>query len=855
MSRGGRISQKHYAEKLGCKKTVLKRRAELVLIEYQGKLGDLLSNNDRHLPAMRIWLEEMLANSQLEVRGKRVSRRQVAKHFNVPAIELNRCVNVRALMHEFDAKVSSGYLPELIQSKIDMVREILASKACPIEPQRSAVSHNRLAQLADVHLAALARAPFSELVARKDDEIRQALEASRIDPFFGRVYQFSDLVPQFSLVFLEKVACAFREIYESKSQSSAIDGYKVLKLSLKWIAAGENEWCRAVLNSINAGEVPNQADWSGALESYSAQRISVASSTGLSTTNDAIRTLSRLAEGFARLGVTPALVDPLAGIRYAKRKRARRKSVAEAGFASIGVKDEAAKPYTEFAREILHQAGAGYDVKVEGAEDFLAGITSEIADFKASNSPNLAETILQVINRRLDAIHSHAASLVERWAAHYARGRALRQCATIDPQTYYSVYCSSDVPVAVRRAWLNDNFSVGSGAENKETERALGNLLSIIDAHYDGVVPGDRNTRAREESGTFFNRRYREHGGIDFVDAYSTPHSDAYCAALTLYLCESGANLAVGRALLADCLQPSDLPGYIRVTGHKARAQGKPIYVELGTNSSAARALTWIRDAGATVRFLATDGKRDLLFVRREGERRELFSPYVFADWFKKFCAGIPELSGIQLLPSMLRPSVLLKVALENNGRIQAGMAIGQHTESVSQGYQNKWPTRLLYDVQIRKFQTTLESVIVQNISSAAARLGISAEEFGARIEALQKTGFGTFCMDRLGNPRSQGTQCTTVDCWNDCPQMVFVAEVEAVATLQIWQRALRDAQPIWERDRPERWDKVWLPWLCLIDVIEEKMARGPLLRVWELAAARRAGVELSPNFVPPRPW
>lgn len=83
----------------------------------------------------------------------------------------------------------------------------------------------------------------------------------------------------------------------------------------------------------------------------------------------------------------------------------------------------------------------------------------------------------------------------------------------------------------------------------------------------------------------------------------------------------------------------------------------------------------------------------------------------------------------------------------------------------------------------------------------------------------------------------------------------MIVAQVEVIAALQIWQTSLRIAQPDWERDRPERWDAVWLPWLCLTDVVAEKMKRGPLIKVWKAAIALVKEMCSQPNFIPPKPY
>ena len=323
---------------------------------------------------------------------------------------------------------------------------------------------------------------------------------------------------------------------------------------------------------------------------------------------------------------------------------------------------------------------------------------------------------------------------------------------------------------------------------------------------------------------------------------------------MTLYLLDSGANVSVGRTLDEDCMEASDLESHFRITGSKARAQGKPIIVDLPEHSPAVKAIHWLRSASRRLKARAGDDS-DRLFLMKIGARVQLMTPHWYTNWFKAFCSSTPGLQGLGLTPNMLRPSVLLHAALSNDGRLATGMAIAQHGLAVSQGYQNKFPTRLLYDQNVRRFHAAFETLVMSGIEDAAKKLGITTEQFEARLGDLRPTGLGTFCRDPRGRPGSGTSRCSTMDCWNDCPNLMIMAEVEAIAALQIWQTSLRAVQPEWERDRPERWDEVWLPWLCLTDVVAEKMTRGPLIKVWKAATDLVAKMSSEPNFVPPQPW
>ena len=430
-------------------------------------------------------------------------------------------------------------------------------------------------------------------------------------------------------------------------------------------------------------------------------------------------------------------------------------------------------------------------------------------------------------------------------------GQNLLLFANIDGESFERDYFGGTLSAVNRTVLLRAYFPRPEHATEDENKRGVANLLALITQCYGGIPP-EGGAGEMGPKGQFFAKRYRSYGGLRTILPMLNPSSDAIGAALTLYLIDSGANVSVGRTLDRECCKPSDLEQYKRITGNKLRAKGKPIIVDLPETSPSIRAIAWLLSAGDKFPSSATQDV-DKLFLMRIGGRVQLMTPHWYTNWFKAFASKSPGLEGLRLLPNMIRPSVLLHATLSNDGRLATGLAIGQHTEGVTQGYQQKWPTRLIYDTNIRKFTSAFETLVMSGVKDAASRLGITATQFEARLGDLRPTGLGTFCRDQRKRPGIVG-QCS-MDCWNECPNILIVAEVEAVSALQIWQASLRSAQPEWERDRPERWDEVWLPWLCLADVLEEKMARGSLVKIWNEARKRTSILSSQPGYAPPKPW
>ena len=729
---------------------------------------------------------------------------------------------------------------------LDRLRKELESKKCKLTKGQTRVNRVVLAAKLGLSPVALDSAPCLALVEAKD---AQLMELATADPttaiFQNRVFIFGD-IDAWSESFLARSANRFGQVFEGSSEGTAKANYLALRKALVWIGSSSNPHCRAVVSNSREGQIKGES-WEEAVHAYrefylssaDGKKSPISASTQIGCLNSAFRALS---SG----GVVPALSLPLMGVKNASRKAGHRKSLAE----TVGADEASKSRYIEFARSAMQQAGRKYGVSIEGdAFDFLRTLESETGEGSELPS-NPAEAVLMLVTKRINVLVQHAEAVLRRWVARREEGRELLANTSIDAGSFAGLWGHKNR--TERIAMIRDWFPISSPLLNEHRKTGIGNLLAVAEANFDGLLPGKQ---AIETFGQFFQKRYLEYGGFYEIDSYLNPHRDACFAALTLYLCESGANLAVARTLDADCIEDSDLPGYVRITGHKARAKGKPIIVDLPRKSATIEALSWLREETVRIRRKLTEPDSSLLFLVRVGERCQSMSVNRYSAWFTSFAAKIPGLEGLRLTPSMIRPTVLLRSALENDGRLQVGMAIGQHTQQVTQGYQVKWPTRLLYDQHLRRFQEAFETLVIRNIDAAAEKLGIEPQEFKRRLETLRETGLGTYCKDPFGRPESKGEQCTTLDCWNSCPQMVIVAEIESIALLQIWQGALRVVRPNWERDQPDRWDAVWLPWLSLIDAIEEKMSRGPLLKIWNQARARRKTIESTVQFVPPNPW
>lgn len=851
-AKDGKVNRSHYARLLGCTPGALSSLRH-VFSEYEKDLS-IATGPMRHFSDMRTWLEDAYASKRLRFDGNILERDAFAKHFKLRGgTFMLRYDAIRNLLHEFDDRArSEGYISAERQTDLQRLQVELANQPA-LNKDHLTINETALAAKLGIRSTCFREPAFRDLIQKQEAAILRLASESKINPYFHkRVYPFDTLTPPWPVKFLERVGERFFVVYSGKSPDHTKKAYLQLYNALSFIGLSADKHCQQVLRQATEhGRIHDGDAWEEALHGYRAHILSHIRS-GAVGADSADTIIAVLRNTFAQFGpsLVPETSVPLPGVRLARVRSGHLRSIAE-------TKAEPAEEdhYANFARERLREINDKFGVLLETGEStaFLNSLSSEHA-LGAAREADIPAAIRQVLRQRLDLLQKEAAAIVDNAAEAHEQGQELLSSSRIDSAEFQREYFGRAPGDRNRRPILRTHFPLPETIERDGETLGIANLLRLIEDLYAGIPP-EGGSNSVGPHGQFFAKRYLDYGGLQTIMPMMIPAPDVAGAVLTLYLIESGANVSVGRTLEEACLESSDLDGHVRITGNKARAKGKPIIVDLPENSPAVRAIKWFHTTSTRVRASATSD-RDRLFLMRMGGRAQLMTSHWYTSWFKRFSASIPALKELELTPAMLRPSVLLHASLSNDGRLATGLALGQHSLAISRGYQVKFPTKLLYDENVRRFQAAFETLVMSGVEEAATKLGITPDEFSARLSEMRPTGLGTYCRDQRGRPgRTTAGKCSTLDCWNDCPHLLIVAEVESIAALQIWQSSLRSVQPEWERDRPERWDEVWLPWLCLTDVVAEKMARGPQLKIWNDAKKFAQEVLSLPHFVPPKPW
>jgi hypothetical protein len=843
-SRGNRISRKHYAELLDVDKGYLGLKLGEIFVEFEQQ-QKVATGPMAKFDEMRSWLAEQYQQRTLEFLRGKLDRRPFEQQFGLKGGSYSiRHQQIRDLLITFDERArSEGYLDRVRCAELEAVRKIVAANP-PLNRDRLTINRAEIWSKLQIKKLDRIDPKVDGLIRPIEEAILADAVTSKIDPLLhGRRWDFRIQGHADLAAFCTRVGDEFRKAFGVRNEQTTKGTYQAYVRAITWIANSSDHDCAKVTEQARTtGRVQDEVAWENALYNYRAHLKAACKQGNLEITNanSMIKALRSMLQTLSAARIVPELSRELANIKYRRSAKHRPSIVEQAAHGSSQV------DYATFVRNTFKACRNPEALGVEAEDEaFIQSIAQAAATV---GLPEPSEAILHVLRDRMERLSTAAAELVEAAQASLARGAITRAKADIDAATFAETYLSANLRRQEKNALLRRYFPVPITVEDKE--RATANMLALIEHQFGGVMPTLSGRSAKGAWGQFFHHRIREIGGVANLEPMLAPTAEAVSAVLSLYLLESGANVEVGRSLLRTGIRKSDVAGHINIVGFKKRKGGAPIIADLPRSGRAASALTWLLNANEEISKRSAEA--DCLFIARCQSRVQVVTDFTYRAWFKTLAAKA-RLGDLDLVPNMLRPSVLLEAALSNDGRLAVGMAIGQHSLTVTQGYQQKAPVRLLYDAQIRRFQEILEAAVLSGVPKAAVRLGQPSASISERAHELINTGLGTFCTKVLGRPGER--RCSSLSCWDDCPNMVIVARAEPIAWLQIWRESLRRAEGDWMRDQPDRWERLWLPWMCLIDVVEEQMRRGKNLLVWREAERLALTMKSKAGFVPPQPW
>ncbi len=824
---------------------------------FTGSKYDLLADK------VRAWLEEQWACGTVPVESGIVIRKAIAAALDFPIGQFSRNTALRDVVRRFDARVTAEGLPDSrIRTALALLENIESRwRASPgsVPLYRGRINRVEVGRLLKFSPQELSQVPqLSTALDKADREFADPVFGAGSEPLgeatslptglnpyvaaHKRWYHFSDLEGSFGSAFLRTLASGF-----ARSVSGLVSGkaqYRGLRGILELIAARPDEFADLIAAARQTGQVPAEA-WERAAWAW---RDEVAARVGASPLKDAgahalIKAARRALDLCADMGVLPR-VRALRGIRGARAKAQARPVLAAA---------EPAQADPIF--QALQQAAATVDVRVEPEEArmFLANIAAERAG-RTDLPTDPVQAIRQINQERLDALRRCAEADFQLWSGHLEEGRRLLSEADIAPDQIAAFFAGGDRP---------RDHAGGPFSEKVPLRLRQARYLAYVDYAHGGLVPRADPDIIREY-GQVFSKLHRSLGNSTLLEAFLNPHPHALTAAMVLYLVESGSNLAVGRGLPADYWSPSDLPGHRTVSGTKARARGKAIVSDLPVKDkgrlTAVQALDRLKEMSARYRAAARGETAGLLFLHRPQSAVKPLSEHLLTTYFAEFLDRHETLRGLKITPSMIRPSVLMQRALNDDGSIKAAQILGQHAsaDTTDRSYTGAWPIRELRQRKIREFMRLYQMASIAGVEGAASKLGIAVADAAILFERAMRTGLGTACL--LPNAGLQpgtraGETCHALDGCVGCKAQIVTLEPDLIADLLLWQESLIACRTEWEAERHDRWAGIWLPWLAFCDVVVEQMKRGPEAAILRRARALADQIKSRDDYVAPKPW
>ena len=815
------------------------------------------------LPAIRARLEQCKASGTLPLTNLgTLNRSAVLREFApdnkwVSSI-LRKNPEVKALLDEYDVtEDDERYTPYKYDALEKKLQALLDSDELELRYARK-ISRKWLARKLGVRNTIFSKTPkLDTLIRKKQAELDQRqrrgttatafrihgaehinLGATPYSNAHRRVFDFSDLIPEYGLEFTEQVATTF--IAVAGDLVAARAERRRLVHFLTWLAAlSETTMARQMRDRqpVDPREFTRVALLYQQEITYDAPRTSKRiGSTGFGI-------IERLGEA----SLFPCVRFPRMVDRRWRRMKNPRPSLAEAPNVDADAKQ---------ILEATETASKYRDIVIDAGKDAIAfSQTLAIERARRADLPeSLPEAIRVLCEERLVELRKAASAFVEPWRETYKEGRELIAQAEYDGAQIFAMLERERANGIQTGRW---NALVGRLFPPAERRRALANLLAMIEAKFHGICPNGEH----DDWAQFWIARYRNVGGARAVQAYLCPPTRVVSAIVCLYLCESGVNSDVAVRMKPSAIRPSKRPRHIIVTGRKARARNRAIFSELPIRrtvegcTSAAEALLFYVDAVRGLR----NGHEDLpLFVHVSQNRlKALNDLHLYRD-FSAIAATSERLASLQICPTMIRSTVLLSMQLRNPNSIEAVQNFAQHnSDTTTMGYVAKLPYRMILEERVRRFSDTIEVVISSR--DTWEKMGRPVARWHEAIQSARRTGLGVWCRDPEAGAQPdvpEGTTCHAVDRCLGCSKVLVVADEESVADMIVWSKALEDAEPAWLDSNPERWTEHWVPWRAFFEVVlNEKITRGVLAtikkRAIEVAAARMA----RPRFKAPQPW
>lgn len=620
----------------------------------------------------------------------------------------------------------------------------------------------------------------------------------------NRTFDFSPLALVLPTPLATKVAKTLCAYFQRFARKTAVGRFQEFMAFGKWLSKDQSVSQRFMAESTTKEIWPNQL-WIQSLNRWS-DVLRKRHGTHYTTLAECFGNLYLCLDALAHAGIVPHTSKPALPRNYHMVGK-RRPSLSELQ----GISEAANNVLTDVQKEVLKRVG---DAESDEARRYAALLASIIPRELAHDEVSFAEALQRHNRQLLDSIRRVSEETFIHWQEQYRLGQQLIAAAEEE---------SADWLTQVFQA-KTEHFGelLNRWFPTSDEQRARGRFLRALATLYGDQVPSE----SKVANPSRYRHLVRRFGGRHSLDGMLTAHINAVAAAMFLYLCDSGANVSSALELRIDFEEPTDDPSLVRVCTTKPRAGYPPIIDtlpvrDLTVQVTAVEALRAIREMTAHRRQIYGH-LGDTLFVYTYFNEPSAANGDFVANRLRYFMRD-SEVPG-KYLPSSIRQSVVLDVAMRNDGNLRTVNAFTHHqgSKGVTERYARAWPIRLILTRRIREFQTLLEASLVFGIEDGFQRLGVSPEVGAHLYERAVRTGLGLSCSSQ-GSSAGTGEGTNSCDHLGDCPmceRRLFLVDEANLAEILALHKILTDRQVEMESEQPVKWEKTWIPLLAYATVV-----------------------------------
>ncbi|KAL0630245.1 hypothetical protein Q9L58_010908, partial [Maublancomyces gigas] len=308
------------------------------------------------------------------------------------------------------------------------------------------------------------------------------------------------------------------------------------------------------------------------------------------------------------------------------------------------------------------------------ARQYINALCDElsVAEVQNLSTVELAEKISALNTKRLRLLRACAEETFLFWYGYFQNGaEALNILDSPRGATIADLVDSNARPAGQRK---RNSARLLFDTENPHR---LTNVLQYVLATTNGFISGIHGR---------YHHLARSFGGKPILHAHLHPSILSSIALWTMLMVDTGANCEVVREMPLNCLSDTNDPTHKKVLfDNKARAGGIPIIDVLpllpqtGQRISSVEAIYRYIEMSTRMRHLAADGQGEKLFLMEYLNAVKPIEEFTARGRFIEMTGRSPELAGLEIRPSYIRPSMLLEVCMRTADGTASAQCVAQH--------------------------------------------------------------------------------------------------------------------------------------------------------------------------------